>query len=693
MCGVFGLVLHEATRNPEVASQLMRSLFVVSESRGKEASGLATLSDHTIHIAREARPASWLVNAPLYREMVAQVLNGDAKSSTRTNGDGTLRLLMGHTRLVTNGSAARDANNQPVFSGRTVGVHNGIIVNADELAHRHQLKRGGELDSEVLFGLLDRELEAGASIEEASRRTFASIDGAATIAAVFSHLDCLLLATNNGSLYAADANETSPVRLVFASERQLLSHALERCGQRDLEQRIRHVRAGRALVVDRLELREFDLAPSLGPTSDPQLETVGLAPPREVVNATATPTAPMVALPEPKRLSDAEIERLAETLAARRGTPKLTRCTCCILPHTMPFIEFDEDGLCNFCRQYIPIEVKGRSALEEAIAAQCDGPTPLQGHTAGRPRCLVGASGGRDSSYALHYAKQELGLDVVAYTYDWGMVTDLARRNVSRLCGRLGIEHILVSADIAAKRQNIKRNLEAWLHRPRLGLIPLFMAGDKQYFFHAQRLKKQVGTELVILGENMLERTNFKTGFAGVPPALGDRDHVYTLPGFSKARLATWYGAEYVKNPRLINRSLLDTAFAFGCYYLIDRSYLNLFGYVPWNEETVISTIRDEYDWEGADDTTSTWRIGDGTSAFYNMVYWTLAGFTEHDTFRSNQIREGQLDRTAALALVAEENLPRLRTIEDYLHTVGTGVPLGEVTEIVAQLPRRYEAA
>ena len=31
----------------------------------------------------------------------------------------------------------------------------------------------------------------------------------------------------------------------------------------------------------------------------------------------------------------------------------------------------------------------------------------------------------------------------------------------------------------------------------------------------------------------------------------------------------------------------------------------------------------------------------DGTAGFYNYVYHTVAGFTEHDTFRSNQIREG----------------------------------------------------
>jgi glutamine---fructose-6-phosphate transaminase (isomerizing) len=77
------------------------------------------------------------------------------------------------------------------------------------------------------------------------------------------------------------------------------------------------------------------------------------------------------------------------------------------------------------------------------------------------------------------------------------------------------------------------------------------------------------------------------------------------------------------------------------------------------------------YDWELAEDTTTTWRIGDGTAGFYNYVYYLYAGFTEHDTFRSNQIREGQLTRERALELILDENRPRYSNIKWYLDTLG----------------------
>ena len=46
----------------------------------------------------------------------------------------------------------------------------------------------------------------------------------------------------------------------------------------------------------------------------------------------------------------------------------------------------------------------------------------------------------------------------VTYTYDWGMVTDLGRRNISRMSAKLGVENIIVAADIGLKRRNIRKS-------------------------------------------------------------------------------------------------------------------------------------------------------------------------------------------------------------------------------------------
>ena len=54
-------------------------------------------------------------------------------------------------------------------------------------------------------------------------------------------------------------------------------------------------------------------------------------------------------------------------------------------------------------------------------------------------------------------------MNPITYTYDWGMTSDIGRRNISRMCAKLGIENIIVSADLKKKRNNIRKNINAWL--------------------------------------------------------------------------------------------------------------------------------------------------------------------------------------------------------------------------------------
>ncbi|MDY7029833.1 MAG: hypothetical protein SVR04_16190, partial [Spirochaetota bacterium] len=150
-----------------------------------------------------------------------------------------------------------------------------------------------------------------------------------------------------------------------------------------------------------------------------------------------------------------------------------------------------------------------------------------------------------------------------------------------------------------------------------------------------------------------------------------DPDHVYTLPVADKLRMVAFYGRQYLLNPSYINSSIWDTLFAYACYYMIKREYYNLYRYIMWEEDTIVSTLIDEYDWELATDTKSTWRIGDGTASFYNYIYYTLAGFSEIDTLRSNQVREGILPREEALQLSKEENRPRFESIKWYCEIIG----------------------
>lgn len=670
MCGIFGGVIGGAAtlRAPARLQAAIDHLFLLSESRGKEAAGLAACNREQLAVYKAAVSARTMIKAREYRALTHDVMAARRSESV---------AFIGHSRLVTDGGRELNRNNQPVVTPGVVGIHNGIIVNHAMLWPRHpELSRQYEVDSEIIFTLLGAELNRGRSLAEATRATYGEIEGAASIAALFEDRDVLLLATNNGSLYFRSA--PAAALFFFASESYIMDQFAERYPGELRSSETVHVQAGRGASIDlrTLQTTIFSLAAAGEPASNVTPARPGR---RTLIQGASAEPAPMRL---PRSAEAVDVPRLAAKYPYVSMRDRLRRCVRCVLPETMPFVDFDQDGVCAYCRAHEPIRARGHEALEALVAPHR--------RNDGKPDCIVGVSGGRDSIFGLHYLKTVLGMTPVAYTYDWGMVTDLARRNVSRICGKLGVEHILVSADIQKKRDYIRANVEAWLARPTLGTVPLFMAGDKAYFYYLNRVRRQLGVKLAFLCENLLERTDFKTGFAGVRPIVHDTDHAYTIPGRYKLELARFYGQEFLANPRYLNRSLLDSAKAFAYYYLIKRDFHNLYGYVPWEEQDIASTLLGEYGFERAEDTESLWRIGDGTAPFYNYIYHAIAGMSENDTFRSNQIRNGAIERDRALDLIERDNRPRFPSIQWYLKTIGIDRSVDEVLDVIERAPKLY---
>jgi len=218
-------------------------------------------------------------------------------------------------------------------------------------------------------------------------------------------------------------------------------------------------------------------------------------------------------------------------------------------------------------------------------------------------------------------------------------------------------------------------------------MISIFTAGDKHFFRHIENIKKQTGINLNLWGVNPLEVTHFKAGFLGVKPDFEEK-RVYTHGITKQLYYQKLRFKAMLESPGYFNRSLWDTLS--GEYYRSfteKTDYFHIFDYWRW-DETKVDGILEKYNWEKAPDTNTTWRIGDGTAAFYNYLYFLIAGFTEHDTFRSNQIREGQISREEGLKLVEDENRPRYQNIRWYLDALG--MDFREIIQAVNNIPRLY---
>jgi len=618
----------------------------VSEPRGREASGLVLAVAGEASVFKRGEAPSKMLASPEYAAFLAGAL------SRITSGPGGLAEPMaaiGHCRLVTNGVETVSGNNQPIIAGHTIGIHNGIIANDAALWQAYgDIKRDHHTDSEILFRLIERHAGAGSSIAEAVSKTFAEIEGAASIAFLRDDLEALTLATNTGSLYTAEMGGSG--FFAFASERYIVAEFLKSnpLGADLSGVAARRLTPGRGCIAAFADAGAafFDLG------QQPQPPAPGIKP------------DPVLAI----------VDR-------SERTGEIRRCVKCVLPASYPFIEFDEHGVCNKCREYVSQRPIGRDALE----------TELAKHRSkdGSPDCIVAFSGGRDSSYGLHLIKNELGMNPVAFTYDWGMVTDIARRNQARMCGRLGVEHILRAADIPSKRRYIRKNIQAWLKRPHLGMIPLFMAGDKYFYHYARELKKELGIELVIFcAGNELERTDFKSGFAGVRETSGHRNRLFGFSLMNKIGLATFYAGQYLRNPAYINESLIDSLGAFFQTFVAKDDFLYLFDYLKWDEGEINKTLIGTYGWETAEHSDNTWRIGDGYTAFINYIYQTVAGFSEYHTFRSNQIREGLIGRDEALRLLRTDTEPPLDVLYDFAKH--TGFNLEEVLSRINSIGKLY---
>jgi hypothetical protein len=661
MCGIFGFVISPcASVDRQGLAGSVRQLYGLAESRGKEAAGLSIVLPDRIEVLKRPLRGRRLLRDPVFGQMLGTAIDGWRFEAPHPI------VLFGHTRMVTNGSATDHGNNQPVIKDGLVGIHNGIIVNDADLWRNHpRLIRNAEVDTEALLAVIAERRFGNCSLSESVSMVFGEARGANSIALASADDDALVLATTNGSLFYSVSRDAR--MLVFASERYILERIMTEDGLRDAMTGCEavQIRPGEGFLVPFADPRPLAFSLERDRHHQALASSLVVPPPdqpsatrRRIVDHPAGAAGP--ASPHVSSRSLRELEALMQIDFDRIGA--LLRCSRCLLPETFPFIEFDAAGVCQHCRNHQPL----RQMSEKELGTHCDSVRRADG----RPDCLVPVSGGRDSSYGLHYIKKVLGLNPVAYTYDWGMVTDLARRNISRMCEALEVEHVLVAADIAQKREFVRLNVSAWLRRPHLGTVPLFMAGDKQFFYYAEMLKRQMDLRTVIFSMNRFERTDFKVGFCGINDTLR-RKKLHGISAMSKGRLALFYAKEFVLNPAYLNRSLIDTLSAYLSFYVIPFNYLQLYDYLRWDEPSIEHTLINGYGWEVSSDSSTTWRIGDGTAPFYNYIYLRIAGFTENDTFRSNQIREGLLSRDQALDRVMTDNRPRAEGFKWYCDSIG----------------------
>ena len=110
-------------------------------------------------------------------------------------------------------------------------------------------------------------------------------------------------------------------------------------------------------------------------------------------------------------------------------------------------IVFDEQGICNYCSDFTIVLEQAKLSVADSIAAKDHFIEKVKESGSGKKYdCIVGVSGGVDSSYALYLAVKH-GLRPLAVHLDNGWNSELATHNIANLVKSLGVDlrtHVIV---------------------------------------------------------------------------------------------------------------------------------------------------------------------------------------------------------------------------------------------------------
>tara|TARA_Y100001934_G_C12328279_1_gene763693 strand:+ start:587 stop:1795 length:1209 start_codon:yes stop_codon:yes gene_type:complete len=121
-------------------------------------------------------------------------------------------------------------------------------------------------------------------------------------------------------------------------------------------------------------------------------------------------------------------------------------CTRCTINATVPQARFDENGICNYCALHdemekeFPLTGEGKNKIDQIIK------DIKKAGNSKKYDCVIGISGGRDSTYTLYMAKK-WGLRPLAVYFNDGFGNPVAGQNMKRATFKLGVDMRTVTAD------------------------------------------------------------------------------------------------------------------------------------------------------------------------------------------------------------------------------------------------------
>jgi putative aminotransferase len=171
-------------------------------------------------------------------------------------------------------------------------------------------------------------------------------------------------------------------------------------------------------------------------------------------------------------------------------------CARCIMDTSDPNIRFDDAGVCDYCGNF-DTEIRPSWHTDERgakVLAELSEKIRLEGRSK-EFDCIIGLSGGLDSSYAAYIAKEKMGLRPLLFHVDAGWNTDQAVGNIEKLVDGLALD---LYTDVV-NWEAVKRMQVAFL---RSGIPDQDLVQDAAFFSGLYKFARKYKIKHIITGSN-----------------------------------------------------------------------------------------------------------------------------------------------------------------------------------------------
>lgn len=338
----------------------------------------------------------------------------------------------------------------------------------------------------------------------------------------------------------------------------------------------------------------------------------------------------------------------------------MKRCSRCLLPDTYPNIRYNGDGVCNYCLSYTPIEYKGETKLEELLG------TYRNRNKGAKYDCVVGVSGGRDSTFTLYKLVEEYDMSVLAYNYDNGFVSEQAKLNLKGITDALGVDLVTKKHD---QTKYFKNNLTALSTKFSPAMVPTLCLGCRYGIVSgACKVARRHKVPLVFFSSSLLEKTSFKNEFFKTrfnKKVMGMASEFFSNRFYFEPSFIPMYIRDYFHDDSHLHPLSPWLKLLYGKVKIVE-----FFDYVKWDEKEIQNTIETKLKWKKPKDVKSSWRFDCLVHSFKDYFYLNSVGFTERDDLLSNMIREGMVNREEALQKLTDDYENQREVREDIIRSV-----------------------